>query len=83
LKFIPCQRRGDAFGYMLDLATFVNERRNLFKITRELNRKKKDLVIQDYHNDDDIVQYWESRTDNEGEETVGKLVTDLVLEMRN
>lgn len=35
-------------GYFIDLATFVNEHRNLFQISKTLNQQKKGIKFEDY-----------------------------------
>jgi len=68
-----------SFGYLFDLATFVNEHRNLFKISKQLNQSKKYVPLNEYSTNSEILKYWNS-VSNEGT-TVGADVISLVNDM--
>lgn len=68
-----------SFGYLFDLATFVNEYKNLFKISKQLNQKKKYVPLNEYSTNTEILKYWTS-INNKGA-TVGADVISLVNDM--
>lgn len=44
-------------GFFIDLATFVNEHRNIFQIGKAMNQAKKSIRLEDYHSNAGIQQY--------------------------
>ncbi|KAK7054730.1 hypothetical protein VNI00_003193 [Paramarasmius palmivorus] len=49
-------------GYFIDLATFVNEHRNLFEINDALNQRKKRIPLDQYRTNADIRAYLQYQT---------------------
>ncbi|CAG8841473.1 28693_t:CDS:1, partial [Racocetra persica] len=67
------------FGYIFDLATFVNGHRNLFKISKKFNNAKKRTPLCNYPTNPTILEYWNSSTEESS--IVGADIMSLVNDM--
>lgn len=71
-------------GQFVDLATFVNDHRNLFQITKAENQAKKNIPLNQYPNNVTIRMYLTHQVKNRQGAlvTVESLVQEMVREMR-
>ncbi|KAL7629109.1 hypothetical protein AAE478_000628 [Parahypoxylon ruwenzoriense] len=73
----------EQIGYFMDLASFVNEHRNLYKISRAVNQAKKNIPLNQYRNNAVIQAYLQYKVaDGPNQVTVESQVRALATAMR-
>lgn len=74
---------GEQTGYFMDLASFVNEHRNLYQISRAVNQAKKNIPLNQYRTNATITTYLAYRVMKGGQlVTVGSQVREMATQMR-